>query len=415
MNKKVELLSPAGNLENLKIAFTYGADAVYLSGKNFGLRAKADNFTLEEIREGAEYAHKISKKVYVTLNIIAHNEDLKGLDEFIRKLKEFNVDAVIAADPGVISIIQETAPTLPIHLSTQANNVNYKSAEFWHKLGIKRITLARELSGQEIKEIINKTPKSLEVETFVHGAICVSYSGRCMLSKYMTDRDANLGECTHPCRYKYSLQEEKRPGEYFDVYEDDKGSYIINSKDLCLIKQLPELIGLGVKSFKIEGRMKGSYYVALITSIYRKVIDSYYKDPENYVFDEKLFNELEKINHRGYTTGFFNKKPGVKEYVYDSTGYTFSYLYIGLVLEYEKETKLARISVQNKICVGDVAEIIGPDRDFVEQKIESMFNEDMSPIQVATIGKSIIYIKVNQPVKPSDILRINNKGHNSRS
>ncbi|MBU2615110.1 MAG: U32 family peptidase [Elusimicrobia bacterium] len=405
--KKPELLSPAGNLENLKVAFTYGADAVYLAGKKYGLRAKADNFTLDEIKEGVDFAHKQSpgKKVYVTLNIIPHNSDLEGLPEYIKALENIKIGGVIASDPGIISLIKEISPEMRIHLSTQANNTNYKSAAFWHDLGIKRVTLARELSFEEIKEIVNKTPDTLELEVFVHGSVCISYSGRCMLSKYMINRDANRGECAHPCRWLYSVQEEKRPGEYYDVYEDDKGSYIFNSRDMCLLEHVPALIDVGVTSFKIEGRMKSSYYVAVVTSAYRKAIDDYLNSPEGYRLDPKIIEELKKINHRKYSTNFFNSKPGSEEYIYDSPGYTCPYLYLGIVLEYDSETKLAEVCQQNKIVKGDQIEVIGPGRNFFIQTVTEMFNEKNEPVDSALIPQCMVKIKMNQPVKPLDMLR----------
>lgn len=271
--KKPELLAPAGDIEKLKMAIIYGADAVYLGGEEFGLRKSSKNFTLDEIEEGVKFAHERNRKVYVTLNIIPHNEDLIGLEDYVKNLYDVNVDGVIVSDPGVFSIVRKTTPNLPIHLSTQASVTNFETIMFWYNLGVKRIVVARELSLKEIEEIIQKGPKDLEIETFIHGAMCISYSGRCLLSNYMADRDANRGACAHPCRWKYYLMEEKRPGEYYPIVENDKGTFIFNSKDLCMIKHIPDLIESGISSFKIEGRVKSQYYVATVVRAYRMAID----------------------------------------------------------------------------------------------------------------------------------------------
>lgn len=404
--KKPELLAPAGNLEKLKIALTYGADAVYIAGKAYGLRAAAGNFTLKEMEEGVQFAHDREKKVYVTLNIIPHNSDLLGLDQYIKDIDRIGVDAVIVADPGTLSIVKENAPNLSIALSTQANNTNWKSAMFWHKVaGVDRIILARELSFNEMKSIVENTPDSLEIEAFIHGAMCISYSGRCLLSNYMANRDSNRGACAHPCRWEYRLVEEKRPGEYYPVYEDERGTYIFNSKDLCLIEHVPELIEAGITSFKIEGRMKSLYYVATVVSTYRKAIDSYMKNPSTYKTDPKWLEELSKASHREYTKGFSFKKPGAEEQLYKTSSYVRDYDFTGLVLDYDKKTNIATVEQRNNMKVGEKIEIIGPNREYFSQIIEEMWDEKEELIEVAPHAQQIIKLRVKEPLKALDILR----------
>ena len=403
--KKPELLAPAGNLEKLKIAIIYGADAIYLAGKAYGLRAAAGNFTLDEMEEGVKFAHDRGKKVYVTLNIIPHNSDLKGLDKYIKDIDKIGVDAVIVADPGIITLVKENAPNLTIALSTQANNTNWKSAIFWHNAGVKRIIVARELSLKEIKEIVEKTPDTLEIESFVHGAMCISYSGRCLLSNYMANRDSNRGACAQPCRWKYNLVEEKRPGEYYPVFEDERGSYIFNSKDLCMIEHIPELIDIGISSLKIEGRMKSIYYVATIVSIYRKALDAYFKDANVYKTDPNWLIEIAKASHREYTKGFYFNRPGANEQIYTTSAYVRNYDFVGIVLEYDKKTKIATIEQRNRIIVGDEIEIIGPNRDFFQHKIEEMWDDEGNSIDAAPHPQQIIKMKIRQSVLPWDILR----------
>lgn len=403
--KKPELLAPAGNLEKLKIAVNYGADAVYLAGKKYGLRAAADNFTLEEMKEGIRYAHGKGRKVYVAVNIIPRNDDLNGLDEYIKYLDSIEADAVIIADPGVLKIVKENAPDMAVTLSTQANNTNWKSAVFWHQAGIGRITVARELSIEEIRVIVQNTPDSLEIETFVHGAMCISYSGRCLLSSYMAGRDPNRGDCTQPCRWIYNVVEEKRPGEYFRVFEDERGTAIFSSKDLCLIRFIPELIQSGLSSLKIEGRMKSNHYVAVVVSSYRQAIDRYMGDPSDYEFDECWFEELEKIIHREYTQGFFFSKPGPQGQIYNSDSYIKKYNCVGVVLDYDQKTKTAKVEQQNKMMLNDEIEVIGPHRDYFTQSIEEMWDEDGNFIESAPHAKQIVKMKINYPVKPMDIVR----------
>lgn len=355
-----ELLAPAGNLERLKIAFAYGADAVYIGGRQFGLRAFADNFSREEMEEGIEYAHKSGKKVYVTMNIFAHNEDFDGMEDYITMLDEIKADAVILSDPGILGLVRDTAPSLEIHLSTQANSTNWRSATFWHQQGVKRIILARELSLQEIKGIRDNTPQSLEIEAFIHGAMCMSYSGRCTISNYLTGRDANRGECSQPCRWKYHLVEEKRPGEYMPIVEDERGTYFFNSKDLCMLEFIPELMETGLTSLKIEGRMKTSYYVANVISAYRKELDRYCDNTSNYIFDPNNLKELNKASHRPFTTGFYFKKPGSEDHVYDNSSYIREYDFVGMLLETLEEKGLILVEQRNSFAVGDQLEIMQP-------------------------------------------------------
>ncbi|NLV76313.1 MAG: U32 family peptidase [Tissierellia bacterium] len=403
--QKPELLAPAGDLEKLKMAIIYGADAVYLGGEQFGLRKASKNFTNDEIEEGIKFAHERGKKVYVTMNIIPHNDDLIGLEEYSEKLYNMGVDGVIVSDPGIFSVINRTVPQLPIHLSTQASVTNYETIMFWYNLGIRRIVLARELSLKEIEEIIKRAPKDLEIETFVHGAMCISYSGRCLLSNYMVGRDANRGDCAHPCRWKYYLMEEKRPGEYFPIVEGDKGTFIFNSKDLCMIQYIPQLVKAGIKSFKIEGRVKSSYYVATVVRSYRMAIDEFFKDPENYSFDEDWIKEIKKASHRDFTTGFYFGKPTEEDQVYTSSSYIRSYDFLGLVLEYDEDTKLATVEQRNRMFVGDEVEVFGPGKKHFTQKIYKMWDEEGNEIDVAPHPQQIIKIKMDSKVNKWDIIR----------
>lgn len=403
--KKVELLAPAGSLEKLKMAFLYGADAVYLGGLAFGLRAGAKNFTIDDLKEGLKFAHDRGKKVYTTLNIIPHNEDIESLPSYVKELDEVGIDAVIVSDPGVLNIVKENAPNMEIHLSTQANTTNFASANFWHSQGVKRVIVARELSLEEIKEIIAKKSDDLEVESFVHGAMCISYSGRCLLSNYMTNRDANRGECAQSCRWKYHLMEEQRPGEYFPVYEDDRGTFIFNSKDLCMIEHLPNLIESGISSIKIEGRMKSPYYVATVVRSYRMALDKYYSDPDGYEYDEKWLNEIKKASHRDFTTGFYFGKPSGNEQLYTSSSYIRTYDFTGMVLDYDEENQIATVEQRNRMFVGDELEIFGPNKDSFKQIIEEMWNSKGEEIDVAPHPQEKIKIKVNQPVEKYDMLR----------
>lgn len=399
---KPELLAPAGNLEKLKTAINFGADAVYIGGSKLNLRAFADNFDNEELKKGIQYAHERNKKIYVTLNVFPHNEDLEGLEEYLIELYNLNVDAVIVSDPGIIMTAREVAPNLELHLSTQANNVNWKSAIFWHKQGIKRIVLARELSLSQIKEIRSKLHESCELEAFVHGSMCMSYSGRCLLSNYMTGRDANRGECAQPCRYKYFLMEEKRPGEYFQVMEDDKGTYIMNSKDLCMIEHIPELMKSGISSFKIEGRMKSSFYVASVVKAYRSAIDSYIENPEKFVFNDKWMTNLLMASHREYHTGFyFGEK---NKQVYGSSSYIRTHDIVGIVKQYNKETNIALIEQRNKTFNGDKIEVIRPKGDNIEIILEDMRDIQGNKLASAPNAQMLFTIKTNVILEEDDML-----------
>lgn len=400
----IELLAPAGNLEKLKMAIIYGADAVYLAGERYGLRAGAGNFSPEELKEGMEFAHKHNKKVYITLNIIPHNDDLTGIDSFVKEISDLGADAVIVSDPGVLSIVREVNPDIPIHISTQANVTNYLSARFWQQQGAKRIIAARELSLKELSFMHGKLP-DLELEAFVHGSMCISYSGRCLLSNFMAGRDANRGDCAHPCRWKYYLVEEKRPGEYFPVIEDGTGTFIFNSKDLCMIEHIPELIKAGVTSFKIEGRMKSSFYVATVVRAYRMALDSYLESPENYVFQEKWLDEAGKVSHRGFTTGFFFGKPGQESQNYKTGSYIRTWDFVGIVLSYNEQDKTAVIEQRNKITRGDQIEIMQPGgRDFMFT-VDEMRDMDGNLIDSTPHPQMVYTMKVPEPVEVNSMLR----------
>lgn len=380
---KVELLAPAGNLEKLKMAVIYGADAVYAGGEEYGLRAQADNFSLEELGQGIDFAHRHGKKVYVTLNIIAHNQDMEGMREYIEKVALIGADAVIVSDPGVLVTVKEVCPEMTIHLSTQANTTNWKSALFWHQHGVKRIVMARELSLKEIAQIRGNLPDDAEIEAFVHGAMCISYSGRCLLSSFMASRDANRGKCAHPCRWKYHLVEEKRPGEYMPVYENDRGTFIFNSKDLCMIRHIPELVNAGISSFKIEGRMKSSYYVATVVKAYREAIDAYYNDPSGYKFDEEWYQEVCKASHREFTTGFYFNKAGMNDQIYNTSSYIRDYDFIGIVISYDDKTKTALIEQRNRFCKGDEIEVVNPGQQHFTQRVHWM--KDLEGLEIESV------------------------------
>lgn len=403
---KFELLAPAGDLEKLKIALIYGADAVYFGGEMFSLRAGAGNLSLEDIKEGLAFAHDMGKRCYMTLNIFAHNEDIEPLTEYLETVKDLGIDGFIISDPGIVDLVQEIIPDAEIHLSTQANMTNYRTANFWNKMGVKRLVLAREMTFEEIEKIRKNIPEDMELEAFVHGAMCISYSGRCLLSNFMIERDANRGMCAHPCRWKYQLVEEKRPGEYYPVEEDERGTYIMNSRDLCMIEYMDKIIESGITSAKIEGRMKSIFYVATIVHAYRQAIDRYFEDPENYTFDEKLMTEVKKVSHREFTTGFYFDKPTNKDQNYQTSAYTREYSFIGLVKGYEPETGMAIVEQRNKMNLGDTIEIFGPDIEFFEQELTEMYDlETGEPVSSAPHPQQMLKIKVAQPVKPNYILR----------
>ncbi|GAA0176991.1 U32 family peptidase [Clostridium sediminicola] len=403
MNKP-ELLAPAGNLEKLITAIDFGADAVYVGGNRLNLRAFANNFSVNDLELGLKYAHERGKKVYVTVNVFPHNEDLEGIDDYLIELYNLGVDAIIVSDPGIIMTAKEVTPNLEIHLSTQANNVNWKSANFWHDLGVKRIVLARELSLEEIKTIRKKTSPTCGLEAFIHGSMCMSYSGRCLLSNYMTGRDANRGMCAQPCRYEYYLMEEKRPGEYFPVFEDERGTYIMNSKDLCMIRHIPELVQSGIDSFKVEGRMKSVFYVATVIKAYRQAIDTYFSDPNNYKFDEKWFDYLLKPSHRNYTTGFYFDEEN-KQF-YGSSSYVRDYDVIGIVKEFDKENSIVIIEQRNRVFDGETVGILRPEGDSLSVTLNELTNEEGKKIDAARNAKMIFKAKVDLPLKKNDLLFI---------
>lgn len=403
--KKLELLAPAGDLEKLKIAVDYGADAVYFGGEMFSLRAGAGNLSIPEIEEGVAYAHAKKVKCHMAFNIFAHNEDIEPLRRYLKQISHIPIDAYIVSDPGVISIIKEILPHAELHLSTQANMTNYMTANFWHAQGIKRLVLARELTFGEIAEIREKVPETMELEAFAHGAMCISYSGRCLLSNFMIDRDANRGQCAHPCRWKYKLVEEKRPGEYYPVEEDDRGTYILNSKDLCMLEHIPQMVNAGITSAKIEGRMKSVFYVATVVSAYRRAIDAYFADPAHYQFDPNWLCELEKASHREFTTGFYFNKPTAKDQNYQTSAYTREYSFIGMVKAYDAETKMAVVEQRNKMVAGDEIEVFGPGREFFTQTLAVLQDEDGQPIESAPHPQQILHIKMAEPVAEGYILR----------
>ena len=402
---KLELLAPAGDLEKFKTAITYGADAVYFGGEMFSLRAGAGNLSIDEIKEGMEFAHEHGAKGYMTLNIYAHNEDIEPLREYISEIKDLGIDAYIVSDPGVIALIQEQIPDAEIHLSTQANTTNYVTANFWAAHGVKRIVAAREMSLKELSVMSRALPQGTDVEAFVHGAMCISYSGRCLLSNFMAGRDANQGACTHPCRWKYSLVEEQRPGEYYPIEEDERGSYIMNSRDLCMIDKIPDLVNSGVTSFKIEGRMKSMYYVATVVSAYRAAIDDYLANPNYYVYNPKHFKELCKASHREFTHGFYYNKPTDKDQNYITSDYTRDYSFIGLVRNHDEASGLTTVEQRNKFSVGDTVEIFGPRTPYYEETITEMYNEEGELIESAPHPQQILKIRFNKVPGEGFIMR----------
>lgn len=427
-NKKPELLIPASSLEVLKTAVIFGADAVYIGGEAFGLRAKAKNFSMEEMAEGIAFAHAHGVKVYVTANILAHNDDLEGARVYFEELKNMKpepADALIISDPGMFTIAKEVWPEVEIHISTQANNTNYQTYLFWWKQGARRVVSARELSLKEIKTIREHIPEEMEIESFIHGAMCISYSGRCLLSNYFTGRDANRGACTHPCRWKYAVVEETRPGEYMPVYENERGTYIFNSKDLCMIEHIPELTEAGIDSLKIEGRMKTALYVATVARTYRRAIDDYFTSEETYRANMDWYKaEISKCTYRQFTTGFYFGKPDENTQIYDNNTYVNEYIYLGIVEEIrdfgqqaaggqktqggQPAGKLARIEQRNKFCVGDVVEIMKPDGTNVPVTVEAIFTEEGEAVDSAPHPKQVLWIKLSRVPQHYDLLRRKN-------
>ncbi len=435
IEKKPELLVPAASLEVLRTAVIFGADAVYIGGEAFGLRAKAKNFSAQEMAEGIAFAHERGVRVHVTANILAHNYDLEGARAYFRELRELQPDALIIADPGMFALAREICPEIDIHISTQANNTNYMTYRFWHEQGAKRVVSARELSLKEIKEIREQIPEDMEIESFVHGAMCISYSGRCLLSNYFTGRDANHGACTHPCRWKYALVEETRPGEYLPVFENDRGTFIFNSKDLNMIEHIPELVDAGIDSFKIEGRMKTALYVATVARTYRRAIDDYFVSEERYRANMDWYRaEIAKCTYRKFTTGFYFGKADEDTQIYDESTYVSEYIYLGIVgavVEAGAPAEDAavgsrgmmtadgdaaggsvespfcvRIEQRNKFCVGDEIEIMKPGGENIPVKVIAMYDEEGHPVESCPHPKQTIDVKLSEVPEVGDILRV---------
>lgn len=408
--KKTELLIPASNLEVLKTAVIFGANAVYIGGEAFGLRAKAKNFSLQDMKEGIDFAHERGVKVYVTANILAHNYDLEGAKTYFEELREIAPDALIISDPGMFMLAREICQDMDLHISTQANNTNYMTYDFWYKQGAKRVVSARELSLVEIRQIREHIPEDMEIESFVHGAMCMAYSGRCLLSNYMTGRDANHGACTHACRWKYALVEEQRPGEYMPVYENERGTYIFNSKDLCMIEYIPEMLDAGIDSLKIEGRMKNALYVATVARTYRKALDDYCESEEKYRANMEWYKaEIGKCTYRQFTTGFYFGKTDESSQIYDSNTYVNEYIYLGIVGEID-DRGFARIEQRNKFCKGDIIELMKPDGRNIETKVLALYDETGQEAESAPHPRQVLYLHLDAPAKENDILRVQGKG-----
>ena len=403
MNRHIEVLSPAGNMDKLKMAIRYGADAVYIAAQSYGLRASSSNFSNEELKEAVEFAHSHGKKIYVTCNIIPHNEDLVGLEDYLKFLESIHVDAIIVADLGIFLLAKRVAPNLERHVSTQANTTNYLTTEFWKEQGASRVVVAREVSIADIKTM--KEAADIEIEAFVHGAMCISYSGRCLLSNYFTTRDANRGQCTQACRWKYSLVEENRPGEYYPIEEDQHGTYIFNSKDLCLLKYIPDLVEAGVDSLKIEGRMKSVHYAATVTKVYREAVDSYLADPEHYEVKPEWIEELEKISHRPYTEGFSVEKPDETAQNYGESSNTQTHDFIGLVEGYNAEEGYAYLEQRNNFKVGDEVEFCQPHGELVHHVITKMTDEEGNEITVAPHPQMKVRLYIDTPLEQYAMMR----------
>lgn len=402
---KIELLAPAGDLEKLKTAILYGADAVYFGGEMFSLRAGAGNLSIDEIREAMDFIHEHDAKGYMTMNIYPHNEDIEPLKAYIEKIKDIPIDAFIVSDPGIICLLKEMIPGVEIHLSTQANTTSYLSANYWASQGISRIVTAREMNIKDISVLREKLPADVEIESFVHGAMCISYSGRCLLSNFMSGRDSNQGACTHPCRWKYALVEQRRPNEYYPIEEDNRGSYILNSRDLCMLDRIPDLVEAGVTSFKIEGRMKSMYYVATVVSAYRSAIDAYLVDPENYEYKDEYFHELCKASHREFTHGFYFNKPTDEDQDYLTSSYIREYSFVGLVKEEADENGYTTVEQRNKFSVGDTVEIFGPRTPFYEEEITEILTEEGESVESAPHPQQILKIKFKRNPGKDFILR----------
>lgn len=403
--RKPELLVPASSLEVLKIAVIFGADAVYIGGEAFGLRAKAKNFSKEDMREGIAFAHEHGVKVYVTVNILAHNEDLEGVREYLYELKELKPDGLIIADPGIFTYAKEICPEIERHISTQANNTNYETYRFWYELGAKRVVTARELSIEEIRGIRAHIPEDMEIETFVHGAMCISYSGRCLLSNYLVGRDANRGACTHPCRWKYSIVEEKRPGEYMPVFENERGTYIFNSKDLCMIEHMDDVLTSGIDSLKIEGRMKTALYVATVARTYRKAIDDYMESPEKYKANMDWYKEqISNCTYRQFTTGFFYGKPDENTQIYDNNTYVKEYTYLGFAEDID-ERGFVQITQRNKFVTGETIEVMKPNGENIPVTVKAIYDEDGNQVESAPHPQQKLFVDLGIKMEVYDLLR----------
>lgn len=403
--QRIELLAPAGDLERLKTAFIYGADAVYIGGEIFGMRSAAKNFNKEDMAEGVRFAHERGKQVFVTVNIIPRNEEFEQLEAYLKELDEIGVDAVIVSDPGVFSVVQKVLPNMEIHISTQASTTNAASATFWYNQGAKRVVMARELSFEEIKEIRDNSPEDMDIEAFIHGAMCMSYSGKCVISNYTTGRDANRGACAQSCRWKYTLVEEQKNGEYEKVLDDVDSEFFFNTKDMCMIQYVPQIIESGINSFKIEGRMKTAYYVATTVRAYRMAIDEYVKDPENWKFNPMWLEELKKGSHRHFSEGFYLGKTSTRDQNYESASYVRNYDFIGVVRSHDEESGLVIVEQRNRMFVGDEIEIIGPHKETMYAKILEMYNEENEPIESAPHAKQIVKMKLDIPVEEHYMLR----------
>ena len=419
INKAPELLLPAGDMETLRVAFHFGADAVYIGGSRFGLRAKAGNFSADEMREAVGFAHEHGKRIYVTVNIYAHNGDLSGLSEYLGELNDIHPDAILISDPGVFSLARVHAPDVTIHISTQANTTNYEAARFWYEQGARRIVTARELSLEEIRGLREHIPQDMEIESFVHGSMCISYSGRCLLSAYMTGRDANRGACTHPCRWKYtlmgreidtddielSLLEDQRPGEYFPIEEDERGTYIMSSRDLSMIGHVDDLIAAGVDSFKIEGRMKNALYVAAVARAYRAAIDECMEDVESYRSHIGLYDsEIKSTTYRPFGTGFYYGSPSSGGQIYDTNTYITGYTYLGIIRDVDESGRGFFIQ-KNKFCVGDRIEVIGPKLRTGEVTVTAITTEDGTPQDSCPHAGQRLFVSVDGTLRPGDIMR----------
>ncbi len=402
--KKPELLSPAGNAEKMRAAFLYGADAVYLAGNRFGMRSAADNFTVEELYEAVSFAHARGKKIYLTVNTMPHEDEFAPLAEYLTDIRRAGIDAMIVADLGVMALIKKIIPDMEIHISTQAGIVSSAAAKAYVELGAQRVVLARELNLDEIRAIREKLPESVEIETFIHGSMCVSYSGRCMLSHHLTGRDGNRGACTQPCRWNYHLIEEKRPDTPIPIEENDLGTFIMSSKDMNTIRILPELVAAGIDSFKIEGRMKSAYYTAVVTNAYRMALDRYFADPDTYVFNEDWNKELESVSHREYATGYYQNLPFNEAQLCSTVGYIRDKAYFAVAVGEERDG-LARFRQKNKIKLGDIAEILTPGKVGLRFRVEELRGEDGEPIESAPHPSQIFYCRVPFEVHEGDILR----------